>query len=377
MIRRDFLSLPGLTSAALLSAADLPPAPSYRIVTPYRSNGMGDRYPRTVARVQGKRCIDTSTSVVDRAAVAEMLQSGMKSLTGASNAADAWRAFFQPSDVVGIKVNASGSPNIRSTPELVWEIVTNLQKAGLRSENITIFERFPDQMATAGYRRGLTAEVATVTADSSEAIRDSLRSYDPRVYVEADFFGEDDTRSNLMNLVTSRFQKIINVPNMKEHGAAGVTGCLKNMAYGCFHNVARTHQSHVTHTRTYIGTLASVEPLRSRTVLHIMDGLKGVWHGGPFLSNPRFAFFPRQLTLSTDPVAADVLLLELIEDWRRRQGAVSLLDRSPSTLDGRRARQDPNFNRFIREPGHIAYAASLGLGEGNRSRIIVRETEAG
>ena len=103
-----------------------------------------------------------------------------------------------------------------------------------------------------------------------------------------DFFGEEDTRSMLVRHVSERFTKIINVPNMKDHGAAGVTGCLKNIAYGNFSNVARSHQNSKTNTLSFIGTLASVEPLRSKTVLQIMDGLRGVWHdySAPHLPRP-------------------------------------------------------------------------------------------
>ena len=54
---------------------------------------------------------------------------------------------------------------------------------------------------------------------------------------------------------------------MKDHSASGVTGCLKNIAYGEFGNVARSHYKSQTETLTFIGTLAAVEPLRSRTVL--------------------------------------------------------------------------------------------------------------
>ena len=104
----------------------------------------------------------------------------------------------------------------------------------------------------------------------------------PGVYVEADFFGEDDTRSNMIRLVSQKLTKIINIPTMKDHGATRVTGCLKNIAYGSFSNVARTHFKGVSHTLSFVGELANVEPLRSRTVLQIMDGLRGVWHAGPF-----------------------------------------------------------------------------------------------
>ncbi len=80
---------------------------------------------------------------------------------------------------------------------------------------------------------------------------------------------------------------------MKDHGATGATGCLKNIAYGNFSNVARTHFKGVSHTFSFVGTLATVEPVRSRTVLQIMDGLRGVWHGGPFAPTLIYVFFPR------------------------------------------------------------------------------------
>jgi hypothetical protein len=51
------------------------------------------------------------------------------------------------------------------------------------------------------------------------------KNYDPLTYVEADFFGEDDTRSNMIRLISEKLTKIINIPNMKDHGATGVTGC--------------------------------------------------------------------------------------------------------------------------------------------------------
>ena len=69
--------------------------------------------------------------------------------------------------------------------------------------------------------------------------------YDFDVYCDADFFGESETRCYLAKVVTQELTKIINIPTMKDHSASGVTGCLKNLGYGCFNNVARTHQ-HLT-----------------------------------------------------------------------------------------------------------------------------------
>ena len=49
---------------------------------------------------------------------------------------------------------------------------------------------------------------------------------------------------------------------------------------------------------------------------------------------------------------------------------------SPGSLqvDDTAARDaDPNVNVLIREPGHVEYAASLGLGVADRARITVQD----
>jgi hypothetical protein len=78
----------------------------------------------------------------------------------------------------------------------------------------------------------------------------------------------------------------------------------------------------------------------------------------------------------TDPVAIDRLLLDIIEGERRARGVLSIWDRSPASLkidDGRARDADPNVNIIIREPGHVEYASSLGLGIYDRSRIKVQD----
>jgi uncharacterized protein (DUF362 family) len=223
------------------------------------------------------------------------------------------------------------------------------------------------------YDRYVPAGVHIWTAERS---RGSILGYDPNTYVEVNFFGEEDTRSNLTKLVSERFTKIINVPNMKDHGAAGVTGCLKNIAYGDFSNVARSHSGFKTNTYSFVGTLASVEPLRSRTVLAIMDGLRGVWHGGPFSPSRRFRFYPKQMMFGTDPVAVDRLLLDVIDDKRKAERATSVWDRSMTHIKaGQGYDENPSVDRFIREPGHIEYASSLGLGVYDIKKIQVRKIE--
>jgi hypothetical protein len=77
-------------------------------------------------------------------------------------------------------------------------------------------------------------------------------------------------------------------------------------------------------------------------------------------------------------VAQDRLLIDIIDDKRKAEGAISIWDRSPEHLkfnDAGSRDSDPNVNILIREPGHVEYAAGLGLGVADLARIRVEEIE--
>ena len=377
MHRRTFVRLIGALPFLRppQTRADLP---ALRIVSRYApaaTPGMPGPYPGRVVAVMSEKAVIASTGAANGDIVREMMARAMRRLTGTAATGDAWRRFFQPSDTVGIKVNCGGYPYVISAYEIVAETVQRLMEIGIPVSQIFVYERFQNQLDECNYTPHLPDGIRIVAAERANRNVDNS-GYDPETYLEADFFGEDDTRSNMMRLVSQRLTKIINSPNMKDHGATGVTGCLKNVAYGSFSNVARSHQRGKSYTYSVVGSLAAMEPLRSRTVLQIMDGLRGVWHGGPFARTTRYVFYPRQILFGTDPVAIDRLLLDIIEKERLAHGARSIWDRSPDSLrvDDTRARDaDPNVNIIIREPGHVEYASTLGLGVADRSRITVED----
>ncbi len=378
MDRRAFLEMLAATPVAARLGADTG-VPRYRVVSPYAPaavSGMPGPWPGRVASVKSPHSLDATGRVVD-VVVREMMDRGLRALTGETTAAAAWRRLFEPGDVVGIKVNAGGVPYVVSSPAIVAETCRQLMAVGIPATSIYVFERFQDQIVAIDYVPHLPDGVTVFAAEKGN-VRQENGAYDPETYVEVEFFDEDDTRSNMMKLVTRKLTKLVNIPNMKDHGATGVTGCLKNVAYGCFSNVARSHSHGRTHTLTSVGTFASVEPLRSRVVLQIMDGLHAVWHGGPFAHTSRYVFHPRQILFGTDPVAIDRLLLDIIDDKRKAEGAISIWNRSPETLrfhDARARDEDPNVNILIREPGHVEYAGRLGLGVADLARIRVDEVE--
>jgi hypothetical protein len=381
MKRRTFVQLLAATPLASTVHAKKPEAaPKYKVVTPHKpaaAPGMPGPYPGKVVSVKSAKCLSEDGVKINGEVVREMMERGMRALTGDTKTVDSWRRFFAPEDIVGIKVNAGGRPWVVSSHEIVAETIRNLMEAGVKPEQIYIYERFQNQLDQVNYAPRVPEGVNIFAAERANVRGDNQR-YDPGVYVEADFFGEDDTRSNMIRLVSQKLTKIINIPNMKDHGATGVTGCLKNIAYGSFSNVARTHFRGVSHTLSFVGELANVEPLRSRTVLQIMDGLRGVWHAGPFAPTLKYVFFPRTIQFATDPVAVDRLLLDIIDDERKRRGAISIWNRDEKSLDfnnGGNRDQDPNVNIIIREPGHVEYAGKLGLGVHDINQIEVKEIE--
>jgi len=77
-------------------------------------------------------------------------------------------------------------------------------------------------------------------------------------------------------------------------------------------------------------------------------------------------------------VAIDRLLLDVIDEKRKAEGAISIWDRSPKHLrfnDAGSRDSDPNINILIREPGHVEYASRLGLGVADLAQIRVEEIE--
>jgi uncharacterized protein (DUF362 family) len=323
---------------------------------------------------------------ISEPAVRTMLTEGMAALisdrTGDRTPADAWARFVAPTDVVAVKVNPSSAPATVTSIALLREVIRSLTAVGVPARNIIVYDRNSNQLEVNGYHTAVPAGVRVVGLDQRWSVKGATAvtqaGYDPEVYCEMDCFGERETRSYLASIVTREADKIINLPCLKEHNASGVTGCLKNLAYGSFNNVARTHVDPKTYTDPVIPVMCSVGPLRAKSVLHIMDGIRAVYHGGPFGWNPEFVWEARTLLIGTDPVAMDRIELEIVEQKRREVGAPSLFDRNPANL-GRSSdiERTAQKNPFYREPNHIKTAAQLGLGTWELDKIDRRRIDLG
>jgi uncharacterized protein (DUF362 family) len=324
--------------------------------------GMPGLFPGRVVEVSHPNAIVNRR--VSAPAVRAMLDAGMKTLTGESATKDAWARFFVPADVVALKVNPSGVPGTVTSIPLLREVIQALATVGVPTKNMIVYDRNSNQLEVNGYHALVPPGVRVVGLDQRWSVAGNRRGgYDPNAYCEVDCFGERETRSYLASIVTTDATKIINLPCLKEHNASGVTGCLKNLAYGSFNNVDRTHSSPKTYTDPVISVMCTAPALRQKAVLNIMDGLRAVYHGGPFAWNPEFVWEAKTLLIGTDPVAVDRIELEIVEQKRRSLGVPPLADRNPANLGSSSEMQrTAQKNAHYREPGHIKTASDLGLG---------------
>lgn len=356
----------------------IPPAPPISVnepaeaqPSPFRLPGL---FPGRVVEIADPQAIVANR--VSQPIIRRMLDRALRELTGAQDAREAWSKFIEPKDIVGIKINPSGAPACCSSPEIVREIVAGVQSAGVPVQNIYVYDRYAYEMDVGSYQTLVPMGVHVTGVEDGKL---DGSGYDSNIYCEANFFGEWETRSYMASIVSSRLTKIISVPTMKDHSAAGVTGCLKNLGYGTFNNVHRSHRSPFSFTDPLIGVMCSVEPLRSKAVLHIMDGMRMLWHGGPLSQNPKFISAAGILMVGTDPVAMDTIELEKIEAKRRREGAPSVWSRNPKSLTANNAEfyENATKNLFYRQPHHIAAAGKLGLGTSDLKQIDHRVLDAG
>jgi uncharacterized protein (DUF362 family) len=320
-------------------------------------------------------------SVVDDAiqedAVKKMLERGMRDLVGSDNATEAWRRFFAPGDVVGIKVNPVGAPHAISNYATVREIIAGLRSAGVRPRDIVVFDRYRRQFQNAGYPDQLPDGVRwDASVEDYDDVQLDVKGYDPDVYVAMELAAlgrhdpkDDRTRRSHLSLIASRqVDKIVNVPVLKDHGSAGVTLALKNLSHGLVNNVARSHATHATNAcNTFIPAIVAMPKIRQKVVLHVLDGLKAVFQGGPG-ARKEFTWAYRSLFFATDPVAVDQIGWEIVDAKRKQSGL------PPVAQTGRTGNPpNPKEGFDIRQPQHIPLAAALGLGIADRAKINHRK----
>lgn len=341
--------------------------------------GIPGPYPGRVVEVRNPAMIQNG--VKSREAIKAAVDRGMVGLTGADDADSAWRTFFEPGDVVGVKMNPVGNPLANSSSELMLEVIDGLKAAGVKTRDIVVFERYRSEFIGAKMHEAVPDGIAwgglTFGKDNSQLRlswdgQDDIAGYDPDEFIEMELVGKDadpkddrTRRSHLGLLVTRRINKMVLLPVLKDHGSAGITGALKNMSHGLVNNVARSHSAaDMNVCNQFIPQVVTHPIIRKKCVLQILDGIRGVYQKGPFGGDLKFTWEYNGLFFATDPVAMDRVEWQIIDAERKKRGL------PPVAATGKVGVDPLGTEGFdIRQPQHVPLCGTLGLGVANLSKI--------
>ncbi|MFB3827017.1 MAG: DUF362 domain-containing protein [Bryobacteraceae bacterium] len=313
-----------------------------------------------------------------REPVRAMLCRGMMELTGAPDPQAAWRRFFEPGDVVGIKVNPVGQPYIISSAEVFQEIVAGLESAGVKRRDIVAYDRYQDQFQSGGFEKWLPEGVRWMYGTArgqSDRFQLDMDGYDRDVYMELPLLmtrapaGDVHyRRSYVAKFLSREVNKVVNLGVLKHHQSAGFTIALKNLSHGMVNNVARSHvNSSANSCGMFIAAVVDLPVFRRKVVLNIIDGVIGAYHGGPGGRVRNYLWEHKTMYFSTDPVAVDrVGWTEL--DAKRAASGMQPIALAP-------ADKDSNYVRM--QPEHVELAGLLGLGEWDEAKIDLKRVKIG
>ncbi len=285
--------------------------------------------------------------------VEEMLNKAMSEFTGEQSNVKAWRKFVSPNDIVGIKVNSiAEDKGVCTQPVLAYAIAECLVEAGVKENNVIIWDKIWEQLVAAGYtintgKKGVRC-FGTNSLGNIPVINKKSRILQHQLYGKP----FRTIRSKFSKILVEQCTAIINVPILKDHQMAGMTLSMKNF-FGTFDNPSDYHKD--INKAPYIADVNMHPEIRKKYRLTICDALRCLYNGGP-TGKPEWQWNYNGIIVGTDRVAIDQIGWQIIEEKRKEAGVKSLKDEG-------------------REPTYINIAAGLGyeLGTNDVNKIEIRK----
>ncbi len=284
-------------------------------------------------------------------AVSELMDQAMMKLTGRSSAKEAWRDIVLPDDIVGIKINPLAGPELSTHSIIIDKIIEGLYGAGVLRKQIIIWDRFEEHLLNAGYPiRQDEGDVRTLASDTEGV------GYDDEVFYESEKDSvarreNESTLSRYSRIVTQQVDVLINVPVLKHHAMAGVSGCLKNLAFGSVDNTRRFHGKPL-YCNPAIGEILEHKVLKEKLVLNIVDGLVASFDNGPTY-HAESTWKYGSLFIGADPVILDVLVLQTVNQKR----------------------EEMELESISKIANHINTASKLGIGTNTLDQADLQKVE--
>jgi uncharacterized protein (DUF362 family) len=336
--RRDFIKKISLGALALAGAGRL----TAKIHDPFN----------TTSSVKSKVVLVHHDKVVDEAGriqlplLQKMIDKAVTTFSGESTIGDAWGKYFSTDDIVGLKVNALGMADLQGMdyaqhfPAVTKTISSGLKIAGVKEENMIIWDRSDEELSQAGFSINREPTGIRVIGNKKKR-RGSDAQFNPKSYP----VGKSSSR--VCTVLADQCTALLNIPVPKTHGSAGFTGALKNH-YGTIDNPSELHPNNCTNPG--IPEVNTIPVIRDKQKLIVYDVMMVAIDGGPRWRR-RFTKPYGGILVGTDPVAIDTIALKILN----------------------KKREEEEMKTVTSSALHISLSAELGLGTDNLDNIELVE----
>jgi len=282
--RRQLLAATGLAGAGLLlrpvqllsQTTSSKPAAMVRQLNPRKSR---------VIMAHGERVF--VSGYANRRVLREMMEASVCELTEQPNFVKALRSLFKKDDVIGFKFNQSAAGELGISGPLADVLIKIFADAGFAYDKMMIIELDAGQ--------------------EWDRIRKVPVAWTRQKY---NFNSGSDHFAKVIEQVTA----IVNIPFLKANTVAGMSGCLKNLAYGLLKHPAKFHKNGAD---PYIADICAMPLVRDKLRLNIVNALKlAIRSDLPVLDNRSILTYGKTL-VSRDMVAADSVGLEILDTERK------------------------------------------------------------
>ena len=275
----------------------------------------------------------------DRLNVAQykhLVSSGLMTLTNQASVTTAVHKLL-PKGAVGMKTNClTGKFNSTPVP-LVDALAGILESAGWAANDIVVWERTNRELQKAGFELNASSFGRRCFGTDANGV-----GYGDQ------FYSVGESSSLISRILEETVAGNINLPVLKDHSIAGLSGSMKNM-FGAINNPNKFHGNNCD---PHVAEVAMMDPIRTKNCLMIIDAVRVQYHNGPGYDPAHVALYGG-IVLSDDPVAVDRIGLEIVEQFRLAAGL------PPLETAGRPAR-------------YLQTAQAYGLGEADISAIDLK-----
>ncbi len=285
---------------------------------------------RTVATVYFEQ-IPMRGGEVSSARMRRIVDDLVMAATGRPDVVSAWRSLVSPKDRVGLKVSTSVAPVASTHPELVEAVAEGLVAAGVPPDRIVIWDRKWEDISRAGYGKLGRRFVVTST--------DRAGGFNPKEIATAAVMGrlihgdrdfdarntQGDQMSNksyMSNVLVSGVDKVVHIPALTDRLSSGLNGALSGMVLDNLDNWRRLARP-PHYGDPFLAELYADQRMGGKVVLTILDALRPQYAGGPF-PEPQYVVNHGAVYASRDPVAIDVLGVEVLDGFRKQAGMPAL-----------------------------------------------------